>query len=262
MEAGNLSGENIQRMAEEQRAVGFLAEYSKNMVVTAILEEKKPEVASGLIKEIYDVLDEVISGCLGSGTKLPCTKGCCWCCFLRVKVTPMELVCILDYLRSNQKSGDLSDLRQRVKTADQITRGLDGFQRLSAKELCPLIRGGECLVYPVRPIMCRTYHSLNNVDCKLLLNDGRRSLKIRQDISWIGMGMFAGLTEGLRAVGLRTQLLELNAGLVVAFDDPASVMKWLAGDPVFSAAEIENSDEIERFHQKLFEKLGVSSNGL
>ncbi len=122
--------------------------------------------------------------------------------------------------------------------------------------ICPLLVDGKCSVYPVRPIACRVYHSLNLADCEVPLDDEDRSVTIRPDISGLSMGISAGLTEGLRAVGLQTRLLELVAGLRIALDEPGSVEKWLAGEPVFVRAQIADAQKIENVHRALIEELG------
>lgn len=239
IDTNGISLESSRLTPEQQKAVEFLTEFSKQMVVTAFLEDNISTSLTGLVKEIYRVCDNVMDGRHKSGTKPPCKKGCFWCCFLRVKVTPLEIFCIIDYLQSSLKPGELSALLQWLAETDEITRGMDGNRRVSAKKICPLIAGNECLVYPVRPLACRTYHSLNASDCESSLADDQRSLRVRLDISAVGMGILAGLTEGLREIGLQTRLLELIAGLRIASDEPESMRKWLAGIPIFSEAEIE-----------------------
>ena len=243
--------------SDQLKAVGFLTEFSKQMVVTAFLEKHIPAAAaSSLVKGIYHVFDDVSAGCLKSGTKLACKKGCSLCCFLRVKLTPLEILCILDYLLSRLKPGEISALRGRIAELDEVTRGLDGLQRVQAKRICPLNIDDICLVYPVRPITCRIYHSLDVFDCQLSLDDDQHSLAVRNDISGMGMGVFAGLTEGLREAGLQTRLVELIAGLRIAMDEPDLTRSWLAGALAFRDAEIEDAKGIESFHSKLVEALG------
>ena len=241
MEIISTSTESLRVTPEQQKAVEILTEFSKHMVVMAFLDNDTPENPSDLAKEIYQVHDHLVAGCLRNGTKLPCQKGCFWCCFLRVKVTPLEVFGIVDYLQSSLQPGELPALRQRIAETDNITRGLGGQRRVRARKICPLIIDNTCLVYPVRPITCRTYHSLYTSDCEALLDDDQQSVSIRLDISAMGMGLLAGLTDGLRQAGLQTRPLELIAGLRIALDEPESMRRWLAGEPLFSEAEIESA---------------------
>jgi Fe-S-cluster containining protein len=258
MEIDSVSVKDLGLTSEQQKAVGFLAEFAKRMVTISFPGHKTPSSASHLIKEIYRVTDDMMTGCFKSGPKLPCKKGCFWCCFLQVKATPLEVMCVADYLHARLKPEELSKLQQRLVTTDEKTRGTNGRQRVCAQVLCPLLVGGECLAYPVRPIACRVYHSLNLADCKALLNDVSSSVTVHQAISRMSMGIFAGLTVGLRTVGLQTCLLELIAGLRIAMEEPGSgLMKtWLSGEPAFVEAEIAGSQEIESFYQVLVDELG------
>jgi hypothetical protein len=258
METDPLSIEGLDLTPEQRKAVGFLAEFTKRMVLMGFPGHKTHPGASNLIQEVYRVTDDMMNGCLKSGTKLPCKKGCFWCCFLRVRATPLEVICIVDYLRSHLKPGELSELHRRLVRTDEITRGMDGIQRVRAKMPCPLVLDGKCLTYPARPIACRFYHSLNLSDCEASLDKDGGSVTIRHDISHLSMGIFAGLTEGLRAVGLQTRLLELTAGLRIAMDEPGSGLakRWLSGEPAFAGAEIAGAKVIESFHRALVEELG------
>jgi Fe-S-cluster containining protein len=262
MQTDSVAIADLRLTPEQWKAVGFLAEFAKRMVVFAFPEHKTPTMASNLTKEVYRVTDDMMTGCIRTGTKPSCKVGCFWCCYMRVKVTPLEVLCIVDYLHSCLRPRELSEFRQRLAATDETTRGLNGYQRVCAKMICPLLVDGKCSVYPVRPIGCRVYHSLNVSDCEVPLDDEERSVTIRNDISGLGMGIFAGLTEGLRAVGFRTRLLELIAGMRMAMDEPGLVRRWLAGDPAFVQAEIAHANKIESVHRALVEELGEPWNEL
>lgn len=244
------------RLTSQQfKVVGFISEFTKRMVLYGFPGPKTPKNASNLVKEIYRFADYMIAECIKSGKKPSCTIGCFRCCYMLVKVTPLEVLSIINYLHSSLRPRVLSELQQRLVATDTITRGMDGIHKICAKIICPLLLDSECVVYPVRPLACRFYHSLNLSDCQLPFDDIDRSVTVRQDISGLSMGMFAGLTEGLKAVGMQTRLLELNAGMRVAMDDPALELKWLAGEPAFADAEFANANRVEDFHQKLLKEL-------
>jgi hypothetical protein len=258
MESDFASIEDLTLTPEQRKAVGFLAEFTKRMVVFAFQRPKTLTKSLNLIKEVYRVTDDMMVGCFKNGTKPPCRKGCFWCCFLRVKVTPLEVLCIADYLRSHLETAEISELRQRLASTDETTRGMDGHQRHSSKMVCPLLVDGKCLAYPVRPIACRVYHSLDLSDCHTAHHKEGSRMRVRQDISKLSMGLFAGLTEGLHTVRLQTPLLELIAGLRIVMDESGSgrVKSWLSGEPVFVEAEITGVKNIDGFHRALLDELG------
>jgi hypothetical protein len=47
-----------------------------------------------------------------------------------------------------------------------------------------------------------------------------------------------GTRSGLAEVGLKSDLLELNAALQIAFRDASAESDWLAGKPVFASARL------------------------
>jgi len=240
METGNVSFAGLDLTPEQRKAVGFLVEFTKRMVLIGFPENKTPGGALNLIQEIYRVTDDMMTGCLKSGVKPHCKKGCYWCCFLRVKATQLEVLSIVDYLSHHLEPGEMSALRQRLVKTDEVTQGMDGYQRVHADMTCPLLVNGECLAYAVRPIACRVYHSLNVSECKASLDKYGSRVTVRHDISGLGMGLLAGLTDGLRTLGLQTRQLELIAGLRIAIDEPGSGLAklWLAGESAFVGAEI------------------------
>ena len=262
MQADLAAVEGLRLTSAQLKAVGFLAVFSKRMVVFGFPGHKTSKEVLNLVREVYRVTDDAMTGCHKTGTKPSCKMGCFWCCYLRVKVTPLELLCIVDFVRSCLRPRELSELRQRLAVTDAITRGLDGYQRVFVRMICPLLVNAKCVVYPVRPMACRVYHSLNSSDCRVSLDDEDRSVTIRNDISGLGMGIFAGLTEGLWAVGLQTRLLELIAGLRMALDEPGLEKRWLAGEPVFMEAMIADAKEIESGNRALVEELGKPWNEL
>jgi hypothetical protein len=244
------------RLASEQwQAVGFLAEMSRRMVVHAFPGEKTPAAALHLVREVYRVTDEMMAGCLRNGVRLACTVGCTWCCYLRVKATPLEVWAIYDFMGSYMDPSGLARIRQRLATIDDVTRGMDGQERVRARIACPLLVNARCVAYPVRPIGCRVYHSLDCADCETLLDDVAHSVKVRPNVAGLGTGLSAGLTEGLRTVGLKTRVLELTAGLRVLMDESGLAELWLAAERAFAGAEIAEVAEVESVHRALVEEL-------
>jgi hypothetical protein len=223
---------------EQRRAVAFLTEFAKRMVVFGLAECRTPAEVSSVVRQIYRVVDELMDGCFSRGPKLSCTAGCFWCCFLRVKVTPLEVLCIADYVRGRFGKGVIASLKRRLAATDAVTRGMGAYQRACTEEVCPLLVDAKCLVYPVRPISCRIYHSLDVSNCEAPLDDDGRCIKVRDDICGLGAGVSDGLTKGLRALELQPHHLELTAGLRMALDEPALAEQWLVGKPAFAEAEI------------------------
>lgn len=101
----------------------------------------------------------------------PCGEGCSHCCNMAVTVTEYEAQRIaaetgLSYVQ--QKSLDLEDI-------DSVIRQRDIDVRRYTRVPCPFLKDSRCSIYRVRPLPCRTYHSLeeDNGPCKLGLHGQR-----------------------------------------------------------------------------------------
>jgi uncharacterized protein len=66
------------------------------------------------------------------GAEMKCGRGCCACCTLET-VAPIEAEAIKEYCLSGNIKAE------------------------GAKEGCVFLKDGECAIYPVRPIICRTH---------------------------------------------------------------------------------------------------------
>lgn len=74
------------------------------------------------------------------GGLMDCRKGCCACC-RHISVFPVEAVAMMDSI-------------SKLPTA--ILACLEQYDEIRLIE-CPLLSEGECLIYPVRPVICRTH---------------------------------------------------------------------------------------------------------
>ncbi len=242
---------------EQRKAVSFLAVFSREMVTLAFQEHHSRQQALQLMLEIRRVCDEMIAGCLAKGVQPACQKGCAACCNLRVTVTPLEIMAIVNHLETCFSPGEISIFTARIAAADRVTRGLSALQRLQAQVVCPLLEDGICTVYPARPVACRVYHALAQSDCQNLLTQTGHEITVRHDLFNLSMGIFAGLSEGLRLAGLPNRHVELIAGLQLGLDasTPNRLANWLAGKAAFEAAQISNATQMERLNRAIFAQI-------
>ena len=78
------------------------------------------------------------------GNKLVCARGCHTCC-LHLSLFPVEAV----YIRLALENLDDPAFRKIQSRAMALLDQPEGE--------CPLLDGGECLLYSVRPVICRTH---------------------------------------------------------------------------------------------------------
>lgn len=86
----------------------------------------------------------------------PCGSGCSHCCNMAVTVNSYEA----EVIRKATGQYMVEAGRSAVEfgaTADQLHEKYRGVP-------CPFLKEGKCSIYSVRPIICRTHHSLMKTD--------------------------------------------------------------------------------------------------
>jgi Fe-S-cluster containining protein len=222
---GNLLAEAYHlRQAERETANEILGKRKSRARLIELVDE-----AAGLAELMI---------CQISSFEVDCGPGCDWCCFQRVSATPAEVLRIADFLRQTRTPEELAVLQHALTETDSQTRGLTADQRLRLKQLCPLLVGGGCSIYPVRPLTCRGYTSNSAALCQRKVEEPEQPVKVEADpVRYIFcQGVLNGLDDGLADHGLENGMVELIAALRIALDDPNSLKRWLKGERLFAEA--------------------------
>lgn len=169
-------------------------------------------VVASLLKK-YDTFDKLAAKEILSITP-PCTKGCTDCCHDFFYVSDAEFWCILNFINDHSLNKpeiiakaeqvmdeirrDYTDEYEKLQTlmktrrmnpgqADTMAKFSDrAIERL--KSSCPLLKDGECLIYPVRPFICRGYGYLSRYGgcskCTQLSTVGVPFELTEQNVDW------------------------------------------------------------------------------
>jgi|GEM_PF-3545666 len=103
-----------------------------------------------------------------------CRSECCACCYQPVDVYPQEAELIKQFIRNNLSKEDRHEIKKGcedfVENYNQIYELNIEFwdevlplyeymlDKLSQRHMeCPFLKNNICLIYPVRPTMCRTH---------------------------------------------------------------------------------------------------------
>jgi hypothetical protein len=213
--------------------------------------------AAALGRTAMAATSQIADGALAQAPDRPpaCRAGCAHCCHQPVGVTPPELFAIYDELRSRCAPAELAAVADRVRAADDRTRGLTPAARISPAHPCPFLEAARCTIYEVRPLACRGTNSLDADVCARNLNDptahaayvaGTASVPCYREPIRAFHAVTAGLQLALDELhGLEVLPLELTAAMRVLLDDPDGVpAQWLGGkDPFAGARGGDNSDD-------------------
>jgi len=212
--------------------------------------------AAGLGLNVMAGTSKIADGLLArSPDRAPaCGAGCSHCCHQAVGVSPPEVFAIHGHLRATRSPGDLEAAVDRIRAADDRTRGMTVAERLSPDLPCVFLVDDRCSIYAVRPLACRGTNSLDaaacarnlrNPDARAAFLAGQASVPCFREPIRAFHAVAAGMQLALADLhGLETSPLELTAAMRILVDDPEGVPeRWLAGaDPFAAARGADNTD--------------------
>lgn len=168
-----------------------------------------------------------------------CRPGCDHCCHNQVELTAPEALLLGKYLADRLASHDLHCLLARVEKSWGRRAGKTKIQLadLRAELPCPLLEGGCCLAYGVRPLMCRAMHSLEVEACRQeLAAPGLSKVEFYLHRHVIHVSLSQGLVDACRALGYQPGPVDLVQAVRQYFSQPDITRRWLAGEAVFEDA--------------------------
>ena len=124
------------------------------------------------VNGVYSSLDEAAASQLDrlrseDGIVPTCKLGCCHCCRHHILTNIAEAHTLSQYVKRELSSDRINDLRMRTQQWHEWEDSRPGrYPPANVDEqtdlsnydhYCPLLVDGECSVYPVRPVVCRTH---------------------------------------------------------------------------------------------------------
>ncbi len=215
--------------------------------VRALLEGVRSEaVVLRLVGDTFayeaQTRDALVHGLARDPKCLPvCAPGCAYCCHLSVFASVPEILFLAAGLRATLTTEQLVAVTARVVEAAAAFAEASREERASAKRPCPLldVATGRCGVYEVRPLVCRAYNSCDVGVCKTAFDEALVHWEMPVDLVQLSASrnVRSGLLAGVFAAGLDPGPYELACGLAVALTVDDAAERWLAGEPLFAAAE-------------------------
>jgi Fe-S-cluster containining protein len=179
----------------------------------------------------------------GGDSRTACSKGCSYCCHMRVVITAPEVLRIAAFIDETFSVEERTALARRVVATDGQAHGMSDEAWGEARLPCPLLIANECSVYPVRPLDCRAYNSLSAASCRDAFESySDWDVPVDAEHQSFYKTVQAGLLQALAGSGRSTSLLELSAALRVILEVPFAILRWCAGENVFAAAELPPHD--------------------
>lgn len=193
------------------------------------------------MKQLQDESENLVNNQFEkSETKIDCKVNCTFCCHNQVSITPIEILLIVEYIKNNFSSEETTQLKNRVNELDRLTGKMNAFQRKKAKKPCALLVDNKCSIYPVRPLACKGWNSLNVKDCEIAFNsDTESDIKTLIAPIIITNSVSLGITDCLKQLSLSSDVLELNSALKIAMSKYNIGEKFLDSKNTFKDAKLK-----------------------
>jgi hypothetical protein len=212
---------------------------------TIELAENAGEFASKMVLEVLD----------DCGTQVACREGCSYCCHILTEAFVPEVLAIARYIIERFTPAERDRLERDIDAFIAATDGLTAERRMDLSVPCPLLAGGRCSVYEVRPMACRVWHSKDVEGCRLAFEEPTASHRtpVNSLAMLVGNAVKHGLVVALRSQRLDGRSLELVRGLKIALEDPTLLDTWHERPHAFDAAvkaTVHPDPELDRLVEK------------
>lgn len=169
-----------------------------------------------------------------------CKAKCHWCCNQYVRVTAPEIFRATRFIKTSLSSDEQQALIERLQRLVKESEGLTAAQRGQLNRTCAGIFQGKCLIYEVRPLMCRRQTSYSVADCKKAISKGFPTGSILTERASLltYSACIQGLSDGFEQVTQQQlQPLELMSAMLIALTLNDGVNRWISGEDIFAGAK-------------------------
>ena len=112
---------------------------------------------------------------------IACKTGCYYCCFNQPVMTPPEALLIGHHVEQSFPDYERLELIHRIKHVVDVTNGKtpDEVAMIRYELPCIFLKNGMCMVYKVRPAVCRTCTSIDAAHCKEVFESRNHMARLR-----------------------------------------------------------------------------------
>ena len=173
---------------------------------------------------------------------IACSKGCHFCCSIRVTTTAPVVLALASYLRKKHSADDMNSLMTRLEEYSQASSRLSPVDLLSSSRMCPLNQEGVCMGYEYRPHGCRTHHSFDVSACEQASKSGLVDAVSPQDPTRYEVQsiILRAYSDCMKCLAFDNRELEFIPALLIALSDTDAEQKYSEGEPVFESAHRED----------------------
>ena len=194
------------------------------------------ELASDALQWTDDAIQKFTS--LESLPKpLACKPGCHYCCFNMPVVTPPEALLMGYHIEQVFTDKEKQEIFDRIREVLEHIDGMNPEEIVMIRHELPCIflKDAMCIVYKVRPAVCRTCTSISAEHCKMIFEsrNHRARLKCYQHIREISQTFQEKMVNSCKEMGCQSDLLYVAEAIRDYFKHPGPMEAWIQGEMVF-----------------------------
>jgi Fe-S-cluster containining protein len=250
-----LDVDNFEAATGEHSARAFFANLQTALTDTLRNTSGTPVLIDALLHQAFDTFEGNLRIQCEAEPDVVCTRGCAFCCSLRVCATAPEVLLVARYVRALhsrllERGVDLVDL---VRSTDRKTRGLGEAERVALNKHCAFAARGVCIIYPVRPLACRGHASFDRKACAQAAAGQRDTVPFSPGHQLTCSLVQNALRSSLRDAGLVWDVYELSHALLLSLDDPNAEAQWLSGQESLAPAAVHEiaAEELSALFEQL-----------
>jgi Fe-S-cluster containining protein len=195
------------------------------------------KLATAVVK-FHRTVDAVVDATVrGHSIKLACSKGCSYCCNLRVEAHAYEVFALAEWLRSHFTADALEAVLARLRQNVRLTRELGVEARKRTLIPCALLGpDGACSAYEARPAQCRRFHSTRIESCLAWYEnpvDDTLEAALHPALAHNAAVIVTQTQHAVRAHELDVAAEDLNIALLEALTNPKAWRRWKGGKKAF-----------------------------
>lgn len=201
-----------------------------------IQKNKALDMAENALKRTDDAIQEFTSQ-KPLPEPLDCKPRCHYCCYNLPVVTPPEALLIGHHVEQTFPNQEKKEIAARIKKILKQVDGKSPYEiAMMRHELpCIFLEDEMCMIYQVRPLVCRTCSSTSAEHCKMIFEtrDHRARLRCYQEMRDIFHTVQTNLVKGCQQMGCQSEFLYVAWGIKDYFKHPRPIEAWLQGEMVF-----------------------------
>jgi len=185
-----------------------------------------------MMNQLVEIAEGTLDKHLNDKDQIACKAGCGSCCMLNVAVLFPEVVAIVKHVVDSWPLDRLRQLTERIEDLYHKIRHCNDDEWIGLREHCAFLDdSGNCSIYPVRPLICRSVTSVDPRHCEealetpasgtarpILMNMFQKSL---METTFIALG------DALERMGFDTRSGQLVVGVRQLLEEPELRKKFL-----------------------------------